>query len=219
MLNDTIKIEDLYKKRKELGLSRNDIAGELEITSNYLGLIETKKRTPSQVVLLAYYGVLYYFENGFIRKSIGDKVYKCRLHNIWDGMKSRCYNKRSYNYRFYGKCGIKMCREWIGVNGFNNFYEWAKNNGYKNNLTIDRVDVSGNYEPKNCRWVSMKEQENNRGDNVLFEKDGKIYNYDEIKDETSVCEGYFKQKMYKNLGYTKIKRKEIKKIKKSKKIC
>ena len=66
------------------------------------------------------------------------------------------------NYKYYGGRGIKVCDEWKGREGFWNFYNWAIRHGYEETLTIDRIDVNGNYEPNNCRWVTMKEQQNNK---------------------------------------------------------
>ena len=80
-------------------------------------------------------------------------------------IKSRCYNKNNPRYKDYGGRGITICDEWL--NDFMNFYNWAMTNGYKENLTIDRIDVNGNYEPNNCRWVTPKIQSNNKRNNII----------------------------------------------------
>ena len=80
-----------------------------------------------------------------------------RIYRIWISMRNRCYYKKNIAYKNYGKRGIKVCKEW--KDDFMNFYNWAINNGYKDDLTIDRIDVNGNYEPNNCRWVDMKQQQ------------------------------------------------------------
>ncbi len=94
-----------------------------------------------------------------------------KLYKIWDGMKDRCDNPESHYYKNYGGRGIIICDEW--KNDFISFYNWAMNNGYSKDLTIDRIDVNGNYCPQNCRWVDMKTQCRNRRSNVIVEYEGK----------------------------------------------
>ena len=71
-------------------------------------------------------------------------------------MKQRCYNKNKDNYKWYGGRGISVCDEWL--NNFMSFYDWSINNGYKDGLKIDRIDVNKNYCPENCRFITQKEQ-------------------------------------------------------------
>lgn len=90
-----------------------------------------------------------------------------RIHYVYLNMINRCNRKDSREYRLYGARGIKVCEEWLGEHGFENFYKWAIQTGYDINAkrgecTLDRIDVNGNYEPDNCRWVSQIIQCNNR---------------------------------------------------------
>lgn len=104
-------------------------------------------------------------------KSCGCLVHKhnltgCKLHGVWFGIKSRCYNKNNQAYKNYGGRGIAVCNEW--KDDFQAFYDWSMMNGYKEGLQIDRINNNGNYEPNNCRWVTNKVNCNNRRSNRYF---------------------------------------------------
>ena len=95
-------------------------------------------------------------------KKIGTTHGLCytRLNRIWWAMKRRCNNPNSDCYVWYGARGISVCPEWN--DDFLSFYKWAMANGYRDDLSIDRIDVNGNYEPSNCRWATPMEQTHNR---------------------------------------------------------
>ena len=86
-------------------------------------------------------------------KKHGDN--KNRMYKIWHGMHIRCNKKSEKSYKWYGALGIKVCSEW---KDYLKFKEWSLANGYADNLTIDRIDNDGNYEPSNCQWITIQEQ-------------------------------------------------------------
>lgn len=93
------------------------------------------------------------------RKTLQGR-YKHRLRKIYLCMLKRCYYKKDISYCYYGAKGVGVCDEWY--NDFFSFYNWAINNGYKNNLTLDRINVDKGYSPDNCRWVDIITQNNNK---------------------------------------------------------
>lgn len=118
-------------------------------------------------------------------KHIGKhKKRDTRLYNIFNGIKQRCYNKNNPSYKDYGERGIAVCDEWL--NDFMSFYNWSIKNGYDDMLTIDRIDVNGNYEPSNCRWVDWEVQRNNKRNNVLLTYNGKTQNMSQWAKELNI---------------------------------
>jgi len=103
-----------------------------------------------------------------------------RLYSIWTNMHRRCYNKNHDAYNWYGLKGIVVCEEW---HEFIPFREWALSNGYKENLSIDRIDSTGNYEPSNCRWQNQKQQMNNVSSNHIIAYKGKKYTMAQFSNE------------------------------------
>lgn len=85
-----------------------------------------------------------------------------RIHKIWSSMHERCERKSHEHFDCYGGRVIKICEEW---DKYEKFREWALNNGYKENLTLDRIDVNGDYCPENCRWSDWTTQQNNKRNN------------------------------------------------------
>lgn len=111
---------------------------------------------------------------------------KTRLFRIYTGMKGRCYNQKNASYKNYGGRGIQICKEWL--DDFSVFYEWAVNNGYGDNLSIDRIDAEGDYCPENCRWATRKEQANNTRQNRFLEFNGETHTVKEWADIIGISE-------------------------------
>ena len=95
------------------------------------------------------------------------------LFHIWTGMRYRCYSSKSPLFPYYGGKGIRICDEWN--DDFMSFYNWAISNGYEKGLTIDRIDYNGDYCPKNCRWVTNAQQQQNKSNVPLYEYKGEIF--------------------------------------------
>lgn len=106
-----------------------------------------------------------------------------RLYGIWRGMRGRCQNPNRPKYSIYGARGISVCEEW---QSFENFRKWAVENGYQDDLTIDRVDNNGNYCPENCRWATALEQTRNRSCTLRVSFSGEIRTVSEVSAITGM---------------------------------
>ena len=120
-----------------------------------------------------------------------------RIYTIWVGMKDRCTNANSVEYEQYGGRGIFVCEEW---QTFEPFYEWAMANGYCDDLTIDRIDNSGNYEPSNCRWSTYSEQANNTSRNHVLRFNGEAHTIREWENILGVRPNTVRNRIWK--GWT-----------------
>lgn len=100
-----------------------------------------------------------------LKQSSHDRLYKhgytgTRIYRIWKNMKTRCYNQNSPQFKYWGARGISICDEW--KNSFESFMKWSMDHGYSDELTIDRINNDGNYQPSNCRWTDYSTQNKNR---------------------------------------------------------
>lgn len=108
---------------------------------------------------------------------------KTRIWNIYQNMVRRCNNENDPAYKNYGGRGISVCDKWTGEDGMKRFFDWSFENGYKDDLEIDRINVDGNYEPSNCRWATSKQQNRNRRDNIQIKYKGKTQTLPDWCDE------------------------------------
>ena len=107
-----------------------------------------------------------------------------RIYNIWSSMKRRCYLKTHIYYSNYGARGIKVCKEW--KEDFMSFYNWSMENGYRDDLTIDRINNDKDYCPENCRWITNKEQQNNKRNNKIIFYKNKKYTATQLAREYNI---------------------------------
>lgn len=117
---------------------------------------------------------------------------KERIYGIWRGMKSRCQDTDNKKYHNYGGRGINVCKEWQDVKIF---YKWALENGYEEDLTIERINVNGNYEPSNCTWATWKEQANNKTNSLFIEHEGRVKTLAQWSEDTGIPYGTLKSRM------------------------
>lgn len=127
--------------------------------------------------------------------GIDENYCKTRLYSIYWSMHDRCYYETHKSYHNYGGRGIKVCDEWNQKDGFFYFYKWAMSNGYQDGLSIDRIDVNGNYEPNNCRWTTMKEQHRNRRNTLKCVYDGVTIPIIELSEITGYSYGKLRNRI------------------------
>ena len=123
---------------------------------------------------------------GYTIKRIGITSHgesRTKLYKMWISMHERCERKDHPNYKNYGGRGIHVCDEW---ETYINFKEWSLSHGYEDGLSIDRIDNNGSYCPENCRFVTVKQQANNRRTNCFLEMDGILHTISEWSDITGV---------------------------------
>ncbi len=108
---------------------------------------------------------------------------KTKNWNVWQSMLQRCNNSNNKDYINYGGRGIKVCEDWLE---YINFYNWSIENGYCEGVSIDRINPNGDYEPFNCRWITNKEQQNNKRNNIHILYEGKILTLTELAEITNI---------------------------------
>lgn len=119
-----------------------------------------------------------------------------RLYRIYNCMKERCYNKNAPQYKDWGGRNIIICDAWL--NDFMNFYNWAVDNGYQDDLSIDRIDNDKGYSPDNCRWTDRTTQNNNKRSNVYLTFEGKNQSLQEWADELGIPKSRLQNRYYRH---------------------
>lgn len=145
-----------HGRRYAVWYCKCDCGNYCEMSSDTL----TRKRSDHSCGCLAKKHLAEMSKNNITHGMTGTRLYGC-----YKGMIGRCYREKDIHYNAYGKRGITVCNEW--KNNPKAFIDWALANGYSDDLTIDRIDVNGNYEPSNCRWIPMSEQYKNKQSNYM----------------------------------------------------
>ena len=131
------------------------------------------------------------------RNTKHNKTYT-KIYNKYRSMKERCFNPKNQRYKNYGERGIIVCDEWIGEEGFINFYNWSMANGYRDNLTIERIDVNGNYCPENCKWIPIKEQADNKTNTKYIKYNNNYYRIKELAKILNIKEDCLRKRISRN---------------------
>ena len=128
------------------------------------------------------------------KHSLASREKRDRLYNIWLDMRKRCYTQTSKSYVNYGGRGIKVCDEW---DDYLSFRSWALNNKYNDKLSLDRINVNGNYEPDNCRWADNYTQARNKRNSHFLNYNGKCLTISEWSRELGISRGTILQRLTK----------------------
>ena len=135
----------------------------------------------------------------YTKPIVNHSMSKTRIYRTYHAMLNRCMDEQEQHYPDYGGRGIKVCKEWTGVYGFLNFYKWSMQNGYTEDLTIDRIDVNGDYEPDNCRWTTIQVQSTNKRNNVRYDINGEMLLIKEISQKYNIPEPTLRGRMAKGM--------------------
>lgn len=185
-----IKYYGSNKNKRALWLCKCDCGNNVEVLGSHLRSNHTKscgclqKESCKKIIHKPKHGMIH-----------------TRIYRIWNSIKNRTNENSKYKttlYKNYSGRNIKMCDEW--KNDFVAFHNWAMTNGYKEGLTIDRINCDGDYEPNNCRWVTMKKQQNNKRNNVIIEYKGEKHTLTEWNEILNYTNGLLKNRL--NRGWS-----------------
>ena len=188
------RVSDSKGRKKSMWKCKCDCGNYTECSSNDL----KNKRNPTRSC-------------GCLRKETWSKIItkhgrcKHRLYGIWQGMKSRCYREKDPRYETHGGRGIIICEEWTGEHGFENFYNWAINNGWDDKKgrkvqSIDRINNDLPYSPDNCKFSTSLEQAQHTTRSRFIEYNGEIHTIAEWERITGLGRGCIEQRITK-LGW------------------
>ena len=183
---------------KGLRLLRRDTKGDFCPDNCYWGVSPTKSYEYGKIK--AHKAEVKRRKDEFIELGVGVPS-NHPLAEVYHGMKNRCYNPNCERYNCYGGRGIKVCDEWLGNGGMYRFIRWAMTEGgYEKGLTIDRIDVDGDYCPDNCRFATWEQQAGNKRNTRAFIVNGEYYS------QAGFCRlhgiSYTEYKKYKDKGWT-----------------